>query len=189
MKKILIIILLLFILTTPTYAYNNEDLFIEYKNTYFQDETNVNQIINALFNNLSGNSNSIDLTQFSNLKKAYQSIFADDGVQLSKRMINDFNSFDLNKDEKLTIEEFKAIAPIWCYYLCANDYKFFKDTDYNNDGLIDGNEFGNIGYLFAEDTFWKDYSIEEICIVEFESANSNDDDYLNFTEFRRCLGY
>ena len=160
----------------------------EWKNTYFQDETSVDSIMHRLFNNLSGSSDSIDLVQFSNLKKAYEIIFENkNDAELSQKMTNDFNTFDSNKDEKLTFEEFKNIAPIWFYYTIYDDYKFFKDTDVNNDGLVDGNEFGSIGYLFAEDSFWDGYSIKEICVVEFDSANSNGDDYLNFTEFRTVI--
>ncbi len=189
MKKILFALLLIILLIIPAYASNSENLFNEWKNTYFQDEKYVDSVMHSVFNNLSGDSNSIDLTQFSNLKEAYKSIFEDENdVELSQRMTNDFNTLDSDNNGELTFEEFKDIAPIWCYFISKADYEFFKNTDVNNDGLIDGNEFGSIGYLFAEDSFWEGYSIEEICVVEFESANGNNDEYLNFTEFRSCLG-
>ena len=68
-----------------------------------------------------------------------------------------------------------------------SDYEFFKDSDDNGDNLIDFNEFSQLNYIFTEDTFWQDYSIEEILQSEWDNANSDGDDYLTFEEFKSVI--
>lgn len=67
------------------------------------------------------------------------------------------------------------------------DYEFFKDTDYNGDGVIDFSEFSDISYVFTEDSFWDGYSTEEILQSEWDRANNDGDDYLTFDEFKNVI--
>ena len=67
------------------------------------------------------------------------------------------------------------------------DYEFFNETDYNNDGLIDFDEFSEISYIFTEDSFWDGYSIEEVLQSEWDQANSDGDKYLSFEEFKTII--
>jgi len=69
----------------------------------------------------------------------------------------------------------------------SNDYKFFEETDFNDDGKIDFDEFSEVSYIFTEDSFWDGYSIEEILQSEWDRANSNGDDYLTFEEFKKVI--
>ena len=59
--------------------------------------------------------------------------------------------------------------------------------DLNGDGLIDFSEFSKISYIFTEDSFWDNYSIDEILQSEWDRANDNNDDYLTFEEFKKVV--
>ena len=69
----------------------------------------------------------------------------------------------------------------------SDDYKFFEETDTNDDGKIDFDEFSDVSFIFTEDSFWDGYSIEEILQSEWDRANSDGDDYLTFEEFKKVI--
>lgn len=64
------------------------------------------------------------------------------------------------------------------------EYSYFRETDWNNDGLVDYEELGEISYVFTKDSFWDGYPIEEILQSEFDQGDKNGDGYLNFTEYK-----
>lgn len=68
-----------------------------------------------------------------------------------------------------------------------DDYKFFEETDFNDDGKIDFDEFSEVSFIFTEDSFWDGYSIEEILQSEWDRANLDGDDYLTFEEFKKVI--
>lgn len=65
--------------------------------------------------------------------------------------------------------------------------EFFDETDYNEDGRIDFDEFSELSYVFAEDSYWDGYSTEEILQSEWDRLDSNGDGYLNFEEFKQTV--
>lgn len=191
MKKILLTILIIFILIFPVYASTSGDNYNEWKNLYYEHKSYQDTYTTQLFNNISNNNQYIEESDFFKLKYIYKDVYNDESdTQIQNRMEHDFKTADANGDGKVTLAEFKPIIlPLYEYHGVTQDhYEFFKETDRNHDGHIDLDEFSEVYYLFTEDSFWDGYSIEEICVVEFESANGNSDDYLNFTEFSESMG-
>lgn len=99
---------------------------------------------------------------------------------------NESKSFDMNnyvKDDYLFQENDKIISDKPKSSIESNNHAFFEETDVNDDGKIDFDEFSDVSFIFTEDSFWEEYSIEEILQSEWDSADSNGDGYLTFEEF------
>ena len=140
--------------------------------------------------------NDMNINDFSRLEYVYAEVYSDENHdEIESRMNNAFKNGDLDNDGILSFDEFnQAFRIIYKYYSEMknpynedSDYDFFKQTDSNADGRIDFDEFSQISYIFTEDSYWDGYSIEEICHSEFERADDNANDYLNYFEFKQVI--
>ncbi len=97
----------------------------------------------------------------------------------------DMDNYVKNSDLDLEIDDSNDEKPKSS--VKSDDYKFFEETDFNDDGKIDFDEFSEVSFIFTEDSFWDGYSIEEILQSEWDRANSDGDDYLTFEEFKKVI--
>ena len=182
MKKILLVLILLFLIL-PVSA--NNDNFDDWAEHYYDSNTTQ---LNNFFNDLTDDE--LEKEDFLTLDYIYMKVFSDENsTEIKNRMLSDFEENDADNNSKLSFNEFKSFFNlIYGYYHDGpDDYDLFKKTDLNDDGRISIDEFEEISYIFAEDSFWWGYSIEEISQSEFDNVNSYGDDYLNFTEFKNAV--
>ena len=172
MKKIMIIFLLLFLIA-PIYSINADD---DSLNELYIDD--------------------MDKNSYSQLDYVYSKVYTDENYTgIQNIMDKDFKKGDFDNNGILSFDEFKkAFRLTYSYYFDiinpydnSSDYDFFMDTDLNCDGLIDFDEFTEISYIFTEDSFWDGYSTEEICQSEFNRADINNNEYLNYMEFKKVV--
>lgn len=183
MKKILIIFLL-FILILPVSAYSLQDNFHNWLDNYYESNQVSQNDLKELFDDVcDGN---IKRNDFDKLKYVYKSVYGANDSSLKNIMDNDFKNGDENKDGELSFGEFKEMfKKTYSYYRDSPwEYNYFRQTDANNDGLVDYDELSDMSHIFTEDTFWDGYSIEEIVQSEFDDGDRNGDGYLNFTEYK-----
>lgn len=138
----------------------------------------------------------MDENDFKQFDFVYIKVYSDLNYSEIKNMMGeDFKKGDSDNDGILSFDEFSyAFKLNYGYYLDilnpyneTSDYDFFMDVDSNNDNVIDFNEFSQHSYIFAEDSFWEGYSIEEMCDSEFARADNNGNEYLNYREFKLVI--
>lgn len=187
MKKIVVIGIIL-ILISPVFATTGEDNFQNWVDNYYSSNKIDSDDLEDLFNDLN-DENPIDKSDFQDLKYVYKTVYGDDSKIITDKMDDDFKNFDVNGDGELTLIEFKnGFSLVYSFYRDSpKNYDFFLKTDSNGDGLISFSEFDEISYIFTEDSFWDGYSIEEIIQSEWDMADRNNDDYLNYTEFKKVI--
>ena len=184
MKKILLIFLL-FILILPVSAYHSsEDNFNSWIDNYYESNHGSQDDLKQLFDKLGDGS--INRQGFDEVKHVYKSVYGCTDSKLKNIMDNDFEKGDKNHDGELSFEEFnETFIKIYSYYKDSTlEYSYFRETDWNDDRLVDYDELSEISYVFTEDSFWKGYSIEEIIQSELDYGDKNGDGYLNFTEYK-----
>lgn len=170
------------ILLVPVFGENPDDTFSSWKDTYYNqsDETGLKDLFEDL------TLDELSESDFSSLDYIYEKVF---GKNSTERMADDFKSMDSDNNNKLSYEEFRDFFnPIYQFYKSnPQDYRFFVESDIDANGLISLDELEEISYVFCEDSFWDGYSVEEVCQDEFDRADDDGNDYLNFTEFRKII--
>ena len=187
MNNKILLFLIFLILILPVFASSSEVYFKDWQNNYYQDNPISDDVLKRHFDNLTEDTLVFD--DFLKLDNVYEDVYWDkNSTEIKDIMNQDFKNADLDNNGVLSFIEFKnGFKLIFSYYQDnPTDYKYFKETDSNDDGKISLEEFEEISYIFIEDSFWDGYSIEEICQSEFDNAN-HDDDYLNYTEFKSAV--
>ena len=171
--------MLILVVILPVSADNDEYFDSWYLNYYDSQNSHLDNL----------NITTLNQDEFLELNYIYQDVYSEyNQSQIKEKMIDDFKKNDLDNDGFLGVNEFEEFfTPIYEYYLDSDDYEFYMQSDLNNDSLISQEEFEEISHVFSEDSFWDGFSIEEITQSEFDNANSNGDDFLNFTEFKTVV--
>lgn len=179
---------LIAILILPASASNYDSDFLEWKESYYYLHGYDDRNLENMFENLTGGS-LLDEDDFYRLSYYYNGIYSNNTPSEIKSMMTyDFKSADLNKDSKLSYDEFKSVfGPAYKYAQEKREWGYFKDTDIDGDGLVDEDEFYELAYVFDEDKWYGEYSMEELIISEFMEDDEDGDGYLNFDEFKNFI--